>query len=173
MNSPVHMHDYVSACVSTFIEMLRWKESDNCAWGQHFCSLPCVYHRLAKEGPLWIIHPPPPQFCLGGGSREGSGGSGGSDKPPWAPRTTHCMCLSGLVKQWFLASRTPPWRKYWLVESCLKVLSLTLARFEIHRSVAAVNWLWLLANTHENGCGFGIVGVASKFLRALHAHLSK
>ena len=29
-----------------------------------------------------------------GGSR---GGLGGSDKPPWAPKTTHCMYLSDLV----------------------------------------------------------------------------
>ena len=34
------------------------------------------------------------------GSRGGfRGGSGGSDEPPSAPKTTHCMCLSGLVKQ--------------------------------------------------------------------------
>ena len=39
-------------------------------------------------------------------------GFGGFGRTPLGTKTTHCMCLSGLVKQWFLASRTPLWRKY-------------------------------------------------------------
>ena len=41
-----------------------------------------------------------------GGSR---GGSGGSNEPPWAPKTTHCTCvLIWLGQAMILASRTPP-----------------------------------------------------------------
>ena len=134
----------------------------------------CICKPASRKGNLSSIHSsvvnPSKYFSTTGADPDGARGV--RTNLPGCLRL-HILCVYLAWSSTDFCPAEPPLTKILASRVAFKGAFTHLGKIWDPQISSCCNWLWLLASMHENGRGFNIVGMVSKFSHTLHTRLNK